>query len=240
MLTQIQSMLDPLVPYLAQHYGQSCWIDTEALAQTGGFNQTMSLIKREDLTPEERSSLRFWCFDLVLDPKLDERTLDVRRKDLKRLFGKKASPPFGFCLTRRKRAHTQEELQTIYWDTLDQGHEGVMLKFGTSPYRARRSSAWLKWKPTNTVEGEILGTEPGRDGSKHQNRLGAFVVRRQDTKETIRVGGGLTDTQRTDFWTKRNNLIGKILEFKEETRAGALTTTNFPRFIRMRPDRSQL
>lgn len=243
MLTNIQELLDPLAAHLAVVHGADCWVDTEALAdsmQTDGFNVTMSLVKKEDVPPEERAKLKFYCFDLVHDVAHDPRPFFERRELLKLRLGKKAGGPAHFILTKRSIAQDMDQLRTVYNATLDEGHEGVMVKFDASPYKAKRTSAWLKWKPTNTVDAEIIGFTPGEKDSRHEHRLGAFVVKRADNGKTINVGGGLSDKQRDEFWAQREELMGKILEFKEEARAGAETAANFPRFVRMRPDRSKL
>jgi DNA ligase-1 len=242
LLPYIQDPLDRLAAFLTDRWGQSCWVDCEGLA--GDFNQTMSLIKKEDIDPVERQKLQFHVFDMVTSVAEDKRPLSERHKTLRELFrprdGNAAhkAPPEQFILLRRKTCEAMDEVLEYYNGLLDQGYEGVMLKFN-APYRAKRTTAWLKLKPTNTVEAKVTGFEAGKQGSKNEKRLGAFVARRLDTGAEIRIGGGFKDAQRDEFWGQRDALLGTIVEFKEEARKGAETTVNFPRFVRLRPDRSK-
>jgi DNA ligase-1 len=61
--------------------------------------------------------------------------------------------------------------------TLDEGHEGVVLKSRSAPYRAgRRGTEWLKWKPTATLDLVVLAAEWGhgrRKGRLSNIHLGA-------------------------------------------------------------------
>jgi DNA ligase-1 len=70
-----------------------------------------------------------------------------------------------------------EALDRFVRATLDQGHEGVVLKSRSSPYRAgRRGTEWLKWKPTATLDLVVLAAEWGhgrRKGRLSNIHLGA-------------------------------------------------------------------
>lgn len=241
MKTNLQPIVDPLAAHLAQVHGADCWVDSEVLAdveKTGGFNDTTSIVGKDNPTPDELAKLQFHCFDLVHSVAKDTRPLSERRKLLAKLMGPESGKPEHFLLIAHEKAKNMEDLMAFYNQMLDLGHEGVMVKFASSPYRAKRNTAWLKLKPTETVEAEITGFENGKEASKNANVLGAFVVKRGDTGKTIRVGGGLSDKQRKEFWDNRHSMMGKILEFKEEKRTGATTAANFPRFVRLRPDRT--
>lgn len=234
MLPHIQGLLDPLAAHLRKHVGRSCWVDAEALAG-GDFNRTMSVIKREEVPQSERDTLIFHVFDMVHDITHDPRPYTERRQYLQQVLGGMAVP--RFVPTPYWGAENMDELMSIYNDMLDAGHEGVMVKFGSAPYQADRNAAWLKLKPTNTVDAEIVGFAAGAAGSKNESRLGAFIVRRGDNGKIVNVGGGLSDKFRDAVWAEQDAFMGKVLEFKEEARSGADTTANFPRFVRMRPDR---
>ncbi len=90
------------------------------------------------------------------------------------------------------------EAAAEYFDgALAAGHEGVMVKSLTAPYAAgRRGRAWLKIKPTHTMDLIVLGAEWGygrRTGYLSNLHLGA---RDPMTGEPVMVGKtfkGLTD-----------------------------------------------
>ena len=118
-----------------------------------------------------------------------------------------------------------------------EGYEGIMIKDLDAPYECRRSSFWMKWKPTITVDLNIVGTEEGT--GRNQGRLGALICEGVDNGRSIRVnvGSGLRDSDRDQFWSTRNDLLGRIVEVE----ADAVTqnqdgsySLRFPRFVRFR------
>ncbi len=225
-----------LCALLAQHldsiHAPACRIDSEAYATD--WNTTLSLVKKEDVDDTDRSALTFYCFDCVLTVPDDPRPLSERRVLLKKFLAK---APKNFVGLAPFEAQSMDQLLEQYNKQLDAGHEGVMVKFLGAPYRAKRTNAWLKLKPVNSVDAEIVGFETGKQGSKNEHRLGAFVVRRLDTGVTCRVGGGMSDAQRDKFWAERDELLGKIVEFKEQGERGSVAAVSFPRFVRIRYDR---
>lgn len=221
-----------LAQHLASIKAPACRIDSEAYA--ADWNSTLSLVKKEDVTEEDRATLTFYCFDCILTVPADARPLVERREVLKKFL---KNAPKNFAGLVPFEASTMDQLVEQYNKQLDAGHEGVMVKFLGAPYTPKRTNAWLKLKPVNSVDAEILDFEAGKQGSKNEKRLGAFVVRRLDTDVTCRVGGGMSDAQRDAFWADRENLAGKILEFKEQGERGSVAAVSFPRFVRIRHDR---
>lgn len=117
--------------------------------------------------------------------------------------------------------------------------EGIMIKDPDAVYECKRSTAWLKMKPVISVDLTIVGVEEGT--GKNAGRMGALVCQGSDDGKFIRVnvGSGFTDTQRIELWTRRDTLIGMIVEIK----ADCLTqnqddsdtySLRFPRFERFR------
>ena len=66
--------------------------------------------------------------------------------------------------------------------------------------------------------------------------LGAFVVRYKDNY--LRVGSGMTDAQRKQFWDAGIRLIGRVIEvkYKDESIDGrtGLRSLQFPIFVQLR------
>ena len=121
--------------------------------------------------------------------------------------------------------------------SVEQGYEGIMIKDLDAPYECKRTSAWMKWKPTITVDLNITGFEEGT--GRNQGRLGAIICEGVDNDRTIRVnvGSGLSDDDRNEYWHARNDLLGRVVEVQ----ADAVTqnqdgsySLRFPRFVRFR------
>ena len=122
-------------------------------------------------------------------------------------------------------------------DAVAEGFEGIMIKSMDAPYECKRSDFWMKWKPTISVDLEIVGFEEGT--GRNEGRLGAIICEGDDNGRHIRVnvGTGLSDSDRDEYWLARNNLLGHLVEVQ----ADAVTqnqdgsySLRFPRFLRFR------
>jgi DNA ligase-1 len=122
-------------------------------------------------------------------------------------------------------------------DAVKAGFEGIMIKDVNAPYECKRSAFWMKWKPTITVDLNIVGFEEGT--GRNQGRLGAIICEGVDNGRGIRVnvGSGLSDSDRDEYWNARNDLVGRVVEVE----ADAVTqnqdgsySLRFPRFVRFR------
>jgi DNA ligase-1 len=122
-------------------------------------------------------------------------------------------------------------------DAVDAGFEGIMIKDLGAPYECRRSTFWMKWKPTITVDLNIVGFEEGT--GRNQGRLGAIICEGVDDDRSIHVnvGSGFSDTDRDGYWDSRDKLLGNVVEVM----ADAVTqnqdgsySLRFPRFVRFR------
>ena len=127
----------------------------------------------------------------------------------------------------------QELFKQFNKEAIDQGYEGIMIKDPNAKYECKRSTAWLKQKPFVEVSLEVKNVEEGT--GRNEGRLGAFVCEGQDDGRTIKVnvGSGFSDSDRDNFWTGRDNIVGNVVE----VRADAITqnqdgtwSLRFPRF----------
>ena len=122
-------------------------------------------------------------------------------------------------------------------DAVKNGFEGIMIKDLGAPYECKRSSFWMKWKPTITVDLNIVGFEEGT--GRNLGRLGAIICEGidNDRRICVNVGSGFSDTLRDEYWTSRSELLGDVVEVE----ADAVTqnqdgsySLRFPRFVRFR------
>ena len=122
-------------------------------------------------------------------------------------------------------------------DSVALGFEGIMIKDLDAPYECRRSTFWMKWKPTITVDLNIVGFEEGT--GRNVGRLGAIICEGvdNDRRINVNVGSGLSDANRNEYWSARDQLLGNVVEVA----ADAVTqnqdgsySLRFPRFVRFR------
>jgi DNA ligase-1 len=122
-------------------------------------------------------------------------------------------------------------------DSVAQGFEGIMIKSMDAPYECKRSDFWMKWKPTITVDLNIIGFEEGT--GRNLGRLGAIVCEGVDNGRCINVnvGSGLSDSDRDEYWANRDDLLGHIVEVQADAvtqNQDGTYSLRFPRFLRFR------
>lgn len=122
-------------------------------------------------------------------------------------------------------------------DAVTAGFEGIMIKDLGAPYECKRSSFWMKWKPTITVDLTIVGFEQGT--GRNADRLGAIICEGVDNERNIRVnvGSGLSDSNRDEYWNSRDDLFGRVVEIQADAvtqNQDGTYSLRFPRFVRFR------
>jgi len=134
----------------------------------------------------------------------------------------------------------RDKMKEFYEETVEAGYEGIMVKDVGAPYKCKRRTAWLKWKPVFEIDLEIVGVEEGKPGKRRDGKLGALICEGKEDGKFIRVnvGGGYSDKQLDDFWKNQDDLIGEIVEIEYDaitkSEDGDHYSLRFPRFKRFR------
>lgn len=134
----------------------------------------------------------------------------------------------------------RNQLDRYAKDQVNAGFEGIMIKDVTAPYECKRNTFWMKWKPTITVDLEVIGVEEGT--GRNKGRLGALVCAGvDDGKEiSVNVGSGFSDSDRDNLWADRNLVVGRTVEILCDVitqNQDGTYSLRFPRFVRFRDDK---
>jgi len=137
-------------------------------------------------------------------------------------------------------AEGRDVLHRYAKDQVNAGFEGIMIKDVGAPYECKRNTFWMKWKPTITVDLEVIGVEEGT--GRNVGRLGALVCSGVDDGKTIdvNVGSGFSDADRDSLWSDRNMVIGRTVEILCDVitqNQDGTYSLRFPRFVRFRDDK---
>ena len=130
-----------------------------------------------------------------------------------------------------------DQMNRYAQDAVKNGFEGIMIKSLDAPYECKRSDFWMKWKPTITVDLNIVGFEQGT--GRNAKRLGAIICEGVDDGRHIRVnvGSGFSDDDRQRFWDARDSLLDNVVEVEADAvtqNQDGTYSLRFPRFVRFR------
>jgi len=121
---------------------------------------------------------------------------------------------------------------------VDNDFEGLMINKDT-PYVCKRTTDLIKAKRFYTMDLEVVDVLEGEGRLK--GTLGALVVKFKDN--TVNVGSGYSDEQRSYIWNNKDNMLGKIIEikYKEITKdkKTGLESLQFPVFVQIRNDKTE-
>jgi DNA ligase-1 len=223
------------------------------------FQQILRRIRRKYDVEEtaEKIPLRLYLFDMLY---LDGETLvDLPLSERRRLLSDTVKPAEGLSLSEQVVTSTTEEIEKVYRQALDAGHEGVMLKNPQSPYTpGQRGKNWLKWKrEIETLDLVVVGAEWGE--GRRAGVLGTYLLacREPDTGEFLEIGRvatGFSDEDLEQFTELFRPIIeiedGVTVKIKPEVifevgydelqkspNYSSGYALRFPRLVRMREDR---
>jgi hypothetical protein len=99
-------------------------------------------------------------------------------------------------------------------------------------FKRSNLQGWTKWKPVRTIDCVVTGWEKGL--GKFAGTLGAFEV--SIGEQVIASVSGFTDEDRADFWSRRDEIIGTVIEVAYQC-VGTGGRLRHPRFKRVRTDK---
>ena len=214
-------------------------LDGEVVSKN--FQELMKQIHRKNSTQNEDAFL--YLFDVI--PLLDfkkgiykcpfkKRVLYLKEFYLKNLNKSDKIKLINSKLVDLDTEQGKEEFKKFNKESIINGYEGVMIKDPHSFYECKRSTSWLKSKPFIEISLEVVNYEEGT--GRNQGKLGALIAEGEDDGKffKLNIGSGFSDSQREEYWKKKDELKGKIIEVRADSisksQDGKFWSLRFPRF----------
>lgn len=240
--TQIEQQLIGVMDRLSVKLGHTSFVlDGEVVGNS--FQELMRQARRKENVAADDSV--FHVFDIIPLPDFLRGHWNARLQSRLDLLGKVsgliAALPNVALLPHINvdldTAQGKDQFDRYCKDKVAEGMEGVMIKDLDAPYQCKRTTFWLKYKPVITVDLEVVDVEEGT--GRNLGRLGALVCSGSDHGKhiTVNVGSGFSDADRDNFWTDRDEVIGRTVEVLCDTITQNIDGTyslRFPRFVRFR------
>lgn len=189
-------------------------LEGELWSGYGRYSEVSALINRHQTSVDEWRDVRFMLFDLPHWPG-DFRQRYTRLQELV-----DASAAGNLVAIRQHRVESQNELEQLFAETIEQGGEGLMLHRASALYQPGRTDNLRKLKPYQDAEATVIAHLPGK--GKYSGMMGALLVELDDGRR-FRLGTGFSDAERAS-----PPPVGSRVSFRYQ----GLTTHGLPRFAR--------
>jgi len=238
---------DDLSRELREKFPDGYFLDGEILAGAKGEKiETFNEIMKQAFRKSSGKKGLLFAFDLLKERDFREessrdtflsrhKTLEDMLLDIKAQW---IQPVFTSGEINTMMPDYEDKFNIFYTSALRKGYEGLIMKDLNSPYEFKRTYSWQKVKPEKTFDLMVIGIEPGNPGTKYENQVGRLVCDYKGIE--VRVGSGLTDFQRSDWWEHPEEVVGKTVEvIAQETTTNKKGTESlrFPRFKMLRTDK---
>lgn len=85
-------------------------------------------------------------------------------------------PEVEWCLSESHEVYDMDELDALYRQKREEGHEGLVVKDPRGTYKRGKKSGWWKLKPENEADGVVVGLNWGTPGLANEGKVIGFEV----------------------------------------------------------------
>lgn len=261
-LENVTNALPEIVEEIKKTVREGVILDGEVIAVKDGkpmpFQHVLRRFRRKHGVSRmvEKIPLQFHAFDILyMDGEIIDKPLVERRKILESVISESERVKIAKQVITAER----EEIERIFSEAINAGHEGVMLKNPNSPYvPGKRGKNWLKLKSVmETLDLVVVGGEWGEGKRSHLISSYELACVDEITGKLLKVGKvatGFTDEDLEELTEMFKQTIvlheGKRVEFlpkyifevayqeiQKSPKYESGYALRFPRFIRLREDK---
>lgn len=180
-------------------------LDGELYCHGMSFEDIVSITSRTVNLHPDYKLIKFHLFDIICNQPQMKRQLII--ENLRGISPYIVVAPFWFC-------STLDEVLKVYDNLINLGYEGIIVRNVLGPYERKRSTMVMKFKPKQGDSYEIIGyKEEVSISGQPKGSLGSLALVSGDG-QTFSVGSGFTEQQRSELWSKREELIGKFANIR--------------------------
>lgn len=228
----------PLGAYVLD--GELTLKDKGSLSDNEAFRVATGILNSDDVN---KTAICYTVFDIIPREDFDSDNPKIpysERRKMLDIFSKFVSDNGTLrVLPVLYQGDDQLVIDKLLEQMVAEDKEGLMLNTDV-PYKRTRHKGILKIKRFYTMDLKIIGYEEGT--GRLEGTLGALVLEYKGN--TVKVGSGFTDEQRTELWANRNDIIGSLCEVKykeiSSDKNTGLESLQFPVFVQMRFDKSEV
>ena len=214
--------------------------DKGSLSDNEAFRVATGILNSDDVN---KTAICYTVFDIIPPEDFDSDKPEVvysERRKLLDIFSKFVKGDRALrILPVLYQGDNQSKIDELLEQMVAEDKEGLMLNIDV-PYKRTRHKGILKIKRFYTMDLRITGYEEGT--GRLEGTLGALVLEYKGN--SVKVGSGFTDEQRTELWNNREDIIGSICEVKykeiSSDKNTGLESLQFPVFVQMRFDKSEV
>ena len=210
-------------------------LDGELLASDCSYEDVYKeTIKRAKNKNKVKTGLKFHVFDIITMEEYQNKIGTRRYSERRKVLDLVSENEFIKIVPILYQGNDINEVLKLLDTYRTTGAEGLMCNID-KVYEFKRSKGCLKLKVMQTCDLKIIGFQEGT--GKYINKLGALIV---DFKgNSVGVGTGFSDEDRTFIWDNRDSLLGRVVELRyfEITKdKNGIESLRFPTFVAIREE----
>jgi len=190
------------------------WVDGELYSSKITFNEIQSIIRKSTTVDSKATEIKFYLFDYISPESYTERYNNMIQIDKSISDRIEIVKTYSFAF---------DEIQEYHDHFVQEGYEGIMLRYADGPYESKRSKYLIKYKNFFDEEFKIIGFQHEKN---NPDKLGAIILVTKEGKE-FTARPAMTEKEREKMWNNQDKYIGlkATVSFQEKD-----LKTQIPRF----------